>query len=111
MTVKLAKAEDDAKAAASAGREGPPGQLGLRMRSLTREERAQAHLDGGLLIEGVSGAAARAGLQPGDVLLAINGAAVNAVEQVREVMDRKARSVALLIDRGGDRIFVPVDLG
>jgi serine protease Do len=111
LTVRLGKAEGGTNAVPSAGRDGAPGQLGLRMRPLTRDERAQARLEGGLLIEGVSGSAARAGLRPGDVLLAINGAPVSSVEQVREVMDKKPRSVALLIDRGGDRIFVPVDLG
>jgi serine protease Do len=37
--------------------------------------------------------------------------AVNSIDQVREAMDKRPSSVALLIDRGGDRIFVPVDLG
>jgi hypothetical protein len=30
---------------------------------------------------------------------------------VRAVLDKKPRSVALLIDRGGERLFVPVELG
>jgi serine protease Do len=87
-----------------------PGELGLSLRALTRDEQSKAHVQGGLLIEGVEGPAARAGLVPGDVLLAINGVTVNSVEQVRRLMDKKPRSVALLILHDGDRIFVPVEL-
>ena len=111
VTAKLGRAEDGVKTAAQASAESHPGELGLRMRPLTREERAQARVDGGLVIEGVAGPTARAGVQPGDVLLAINGVQVASVEQVRAVLDKKPRSVALLIDRGGERLFVPVELG
>jgi serine protease Do len=110
VTAKLGRAEDGTKAPVQAGQASHPGGLGLQMRPLTGQERAQARIDGGLLIEGVAGPAARAGLQPGDVLLAINGVPVRSVEQVRVVLDKKPRSVALLIDRDGDRLFVPVEL-
>jgi serine protease Do len=59
----------------------------------------------------VAGPAARAGLAPGDVLLAINGQPVSSVEQVKSVMAQKPQSVALLVERRGERIFVPVNLG
>jgi len=36
---------------------------------------------------------------------------VQSVEQVRAVVARSAKSVALLIQRDGDTIFVPVRLG
>lgn len=88
-----------------------PGQLGLALRPLTGDEQARATLQGGLLIQGVSGAAARAGLVPGEVLLAINGVTVKSVEQVANVMNRKPKSVALLILRNGERVFVPVEPG
>ena len=57
------------------------------------------------------GAAANAGVQPGDVLLSVNGRPVNTVEQVRDVVEKSAKSVALLIQRGPDKIFIPVRLG
>jgi len=50
-------------------------------------------------------------VQPGDVLLSVNGHPVNSVEQVRDVVDKSAKSVALLIQRGPDKIFIPVRLG
>ena len=86
------------------------GKLGLALRPLTAEERRQSKLEG-LLVEQASGPAARAGINPGDVVLAINGKPVTSVEQVRSVIEGKPKSVALLIERGGERIFVPVSLG
>lgn len=109
--VKLGSAEESAKTFASAGGEVQPGQLGLALRPLTPDERKQAKIEQGLLIEGVAGPAARAGLAQGDVLLAINGQPVGSIEQVRGVMQSKPKSVALLVERDGQRIFVPVKLG
>ena len=68
-------------------------------------------MDSGLLIEDAGGPAALAGVQAGDVLLAINGTPAKSVEQVREVAAKADKSIALLIQRDGDRIFVPVRLG
>lgn len=65
----------------------------------------------GMAVEGVSGPAARAGIAPGDVLLAINGRPVQSVDQVKGVLQGKPRSVALLVQRGGEKIFIPVTLG
>jgi serine protease Do len=45
------------------------------------------------------------------VLLAVNGKPVSTVEEVRSLIAKSDRSAALLIQRGGDRIFVPVHLG
>jgi serine protease Do len=59
----------------------------------------------------VAGSAARAGIEVGDVLLAINGKAVQSIEQVRSVLQGKPKSVALLVQRDGEKILVPVNLG
>jgi serine protease Do len=88
-----------------------PGQLGLGLRPLTRDERREAKLDEGLVVEKVAGPAAKAGIEPGDVLLAINGKPVQSMEQIKLVLQGKPKSVALLVQRDGDKIFVPVNLG
>jgi len=87
--------------------------LGLTVRPLTSAEQDQAGVNHGLVVESAQGPAADAGIQQGDVVLAINGTPVNSVAQMRELVhrDRKDDQVALLIQRGNDRIFVPVDLG
>ena len=87
------------------------GQLGLALRPLNPEERKAAKLEQGLVVESASGAAARAGIEAGDVLLAINGKPVQSVEQVKSVLQGKPKSVALLVQRDGEKIFVPVNLG
>jgi serine protease Do len=111
LSVKLGRASDSGNAPTQRDSEVQPGQLGLTLRPLTRAEQVGADVQGGLLVEGVAGAAARASVQPGDVLLAINGMALKSVEQVNSVMAKKPRIVALLILRDGERIFVPVELG
>ncbi|MCE4554186.1 Do family serine endopeptidase [Roseateles cellulosilyticus] len=107
-TVALGRADKDAEQAAAAP-EG--GQLGLALRPLEKQELRGSGLDHGLLIERVGGPAQLAGVQPGDVLLALNGKPVNDIDQVRDVMKDKPKQVALLVARDGQQIFVPVRLG
>ena len=93
------------------GASGADGQLGLSLRPLTVQERREAKVEQGLLVEDVVGAAARSGIEVGDVLLAINGKPVQTVEQVRSLLKTKPKSVAILLQRDGERIFVPLQLG
>jgi serine protease Do len=86
------------------------GSLGLAVRPLTSDEEQQAHTHGGLLVEGVSGPAEDAGIQPGDIVLAANGQRVTSVEQLRSLVGKSHGHVALLIQHGSERIFVPVQV-
>jgi serine protease Do len=110
MTARLGRADEAGVPAAKAEPVVQPGSLGLQLRPLEPEERKRLGVNNGLVIEGVGGPAAAAGIQPGDVLLALNGTEVRSVEQVRALMDKKPRSAALLIERSGERLFVAVDL-
>ena len=65
----------------------------------------------GLVVENVAGAAARAGIRPGDVVTAVNGRQVKSVEELRTVAEKAKGTVALLVKRGEASIFVPVDVG
>jgi len=87
------------------------GKLGLAVRSLSSQEQQQAKLDGGLLVEEVSGPAAKAGIQPGDLVLAVNGTPVKSVEELRNLTAKHGKSIALLIQREQARLFVPIDIG
>ena len=107
-TVSLGRAERD-RQEASAAPEG--GSLGLALRPLERQELRGSGLDHGLLIEGVTGPAQLAGVQPGDVLLALNGKPVQDIEEVRAALKGSPKQVALLVARDGQQIFVPVRLG
>ena len=86
-------------------------KLGLALRPLDPMERRQAGVPAGLVIEDAGGAAEAAGVQPGDLLLAVNGKPVSSVAQVREVVGKSSKSVALLIQRGDEKIFIPVRIG
>ena len=86
-------------------------KLGLALRPLDPTERRQAGIPSGLLVEDAGGPAQVAGVQPGDVLLSVNGKPVNSVEQVRDMVGKSSKSVALLIQRGDDKIFIPVRIG
>ena len=86
------------------------GSLGVSVRPLSPQERQQAETDHGLLVQQAQGAAARAGVRPGDIVLALNGKPVNDVGDVRAVLQKKPKHVALLIQRDDQRLFVPVEL-
>ncbi|PKO45493.1 MAG: peptidase [Betaproteobacteria bacterium HGW-Betaproteobacteria-3] len=111
LEAKLADAADKEAKVASADPAGDKGKLGLALRPMQPRERRDAGVEGGLLIEDVVGAAARAGIEAGDVLLAVDGTPVSSLEQVRAVVAKSGKSVALLIHRDGERIFVPVRIG
>ncbi len=66
----------------------------------------------GLVVEDAEGPAALAGVEAGDLLLAVNGTPVASIEQARAALAKTGnRSVALLIQRGDNKIFVPVRIG
>ncbi len=44
-------------------------------------------------------------------MLAVNGTPVQSLDQVRSAVKGAEKSVALLVQRGGDKIFVPVRIG
>ncbi|MCW0207202.1 MAG: DegQ family serine endoprotease [Achromobacter sp.] len=99
------------KAQASAGdQEVQRGQLGLALRPLSPQEQQAAGAEG-LLIERSAGPAAKAGIEPGDVLLSLNGVPVHNIGQVKEALSKAGKTVALLVQRGEDKIFVPVQIG
>ena len=106
-----AQKEDKDKVASAEGKEANLGRLGLGLRTLTPEERRQVDGKGGLLVESVSGAAARAGIRPGDVVLSVNGEPVSSVEQLRSLVAKASKRVALLIQRDEFKLFVPIELG
>jgi serine protease Do len=110
LDVKLGAVEQD-ETVASSDDANDSGRLGMMVRPLSPEEKQKADLPDGLVVEGVDGAAAEAGIRPGDVVLSANGKPVHDVAQLREVVEASHEHVALLVQRGEARIFVPVELG
>ncbi|KVN62329.1 peptidase [Burkholderia stagnalis] len=86
-------------------------RFGLALRPANEQERRQLGVSQGPVIEQASGAAARAGLRAGDVVLSVNGAPVaNAGALVGEI-ERARGTAALLVQRGGTRLYVAVEPG
>jgi serine protease Do len=89
----------------------PKGRLGVAVRPLSADERKENGGKGGLVVEQVGGAAALAGVQPGDILLSFNGTPVTTAEALRDHVAKAGKSAALLIQRENRQLFVPVQLG
>ena len=98
------------KTAAAAPPKGDTA-AGLGVRPLTKEEREATKSDGGLMVENVEGAAARAGIQPGDVIVRVNEKPVRGVDELREAIASSRESVALLVQRDNKRVYVAVTPG
>jgi serine protease Do len=65
----------------------------------------------GLTVQDASGPAARAGIQAGDVVLAVNGIPVKSTDALSAAIGKSKGSVALLVQRGDAALYVPVQKG
>jgi serine protease Do len=120
VQITVAEAEPDR----SARGRGPSGSaepapsasanaLGLAVSDLSEERRAQLGIRSGVMIEAVEGAAARAGLRQGDILLSLDNQDVTSAKQFGELsakLDRK-RTHVVLVRRGDSAAFVPIKPG
>ena len=112
--VVVSEMQDD-RAARQARRGGgkppaaAPSQYGLTLSDLTDSQRGELKVSGGVLVENSQGAAARAGIRRGDVILAVNNQDVKSAEQFNQMMGQfdKGRIVALLVRRGANSLYIP----
>jgi serine protease Do len=112
LTAKVGSADRALSAANDSPASGGQSHLGLALRPLSPNERDQSGLTDGLVVESAQGHAAEAGIQGGDVVLAVNGVPVRSVDQLRSLVNEQhGDSVALLIQRGNNRMYVPVEVG
>jgi serine protease Do len=111
VSVKTVLLEDNPTQVARSSGEDGGGKLGLVLRSLQPTEQQELHTKGRLLVEDVSGPALAAGLQPGDVLLGVNGVGVSTVADLKREVARAGHNLALLVQREDAQIYYPVDVG
>jgi len=114
LTVRPEEMQDGVKQVSlreRGGDAGMTGKLGLSVRELTAAEKAGAGVDGSVLVEDVEGAAARAGVRPGDVILGVGSKRVSSVKEFQELAKKSSRAVALLVQRRDDQFFIPVPVG
>ena len=107
VTVTVAEFEPDAPsrvAQAEPGASAAAGKsaLGLTVSDLSDAAKRELKLRGGVKVDAVDGAAARAGLREGDVILALDNTEVADVKQFLAVASKaeKARAVSVMVRRG-----------
>lgn len=88
----------------------PAMPLGMVVRPLLPQELQVLRAEAGLLVQRVNAAASRAGMEVGDVILAVNGQPVGALAALAEAVTEADGSAALLVQRRGARIFVALEL-
>ena len=81
---------------------GQAERLGLPLQALSASAAREAGLSGGVLIAQAQGPARQAGLQRGDVILAINNESVESLEAAQAVLAKRdpKRPVQMMIKRG-----------
>jgi serine protease Do len=111
LDVTIGELPNERVAQAEKGDAKPQGRLGVSVRPLSSEEARTLLSDGGLLVQQASGPAAKAGLRSGDVIVAVNGKPTRTVDELRSQVNDAKGKLAVLIERQGQRVFVPVDIG
>ena len=115
VSVKVAELKEQAQNVSYRG--GKPKEeassasaLGLTVRPLDPHEKEQAGTQGSLVVEEVSGPAQAAEVEPGDIILGVNGKRVHTVQELQDAARSAGKNVALLIQREDAQIFVPLRL-
>ncbi len=109
LTVEEAVPERAASTPRGEPDQTPANRAGLVVSELTPEQRNRLKLDTGLLVRRATGPALRAGIQPGDIVLAINDTPVKTVAGFEALLAQNAgKPLALLIKRGPDVLYLPL---
>ncbi|MCK6429925.1 MAG: Do family serine endopeptidase, partial [Burkholderiaceae bacterium] len=87
---------------------GSANVLGLVVSDLPAERLKELRLRGAVQVDSVDGAAARAGLRAGDLIVAVNNVEVQNAKQFNDLVGKldPKRNVALLVRRGDQSTFV-----
>jgi serine protease Do len=90
------------------GADTPATKIGLNLNNLKEDQKKELDIKGGILIEDANGAAAKAGLQAGDVILSINNVDISSVEQFNRTLGEVGgkKAIALLVRRGDSSRFI-----
>jgi serine protease Do len=117
LTLTVGETPDERGAKRAQGPRKPSGEtlgkLGLTVAEVSADQRKELNISGGVLVENAEGAAARAGIRRGDVILAVNNQEIKTLEEFTRMLAAtdKPRTVALLVRRGEGSIYVPLRIG
>ncbi|VWC97752.1 trypsin-like peptidase domain-containing protein [Burkholderia contaminans] len=105
--VAMAAPKAAARPAAGAAAADGGDRLGLTMHALSDDERRSTGLAVGMMVDAVHGPAAKAGIQPGDVVLELNDTLLETPDDI-PTLEANGSVIAVLIQRNNARKFVSV---
>ena len=85
-------------------------KIGLTLKELTPQQKKKLNGKNGLLVVESAGAAALAGIRPGDVVLGLNSSNTQSVDAFNKQINAVAagKTVAVLVQRGDNTLYVPI---
>lgn len=107
LDVKVEEAPNES-ASSNASKTAAANKLGVTVRSLNDEEKAKAETEG-LLVTESTGAARKAGIREGDIIVNVNGVKIKKTDDLARVLE-KNKNLRVLVQRRDGRIFIPVRL-
>ncbi|MDR3390786.1 MAG: DegQ family serine endoprotease [Sulfuriferula sp.] len=89
-----------------------PNKIGLVVSDLDKPALEELGINHGIIVEDSDGIAARAGIQPNDVILSVGNTSITSVTQFERIIAdaHKNTSVALLIKRDDGTMYIPLDI-
>jgi serine protease Do len=81
-------------------------RVGLAVHPLSEAERHASGVEAGLIVDTASGLAADAGIEPGDIVVSVNGKPVASREALAALVAASPKVAALLVVRENTRTFV-----
>ncbi|MGV0959479.1 MAG: DegQ family serine endoprotease [Limnohabitans sp.] len=111
LSITVAEIEAEKDAAPKPEKKAAPvksSALGLVLSDLTAAQKKELRVRGGVVVDSAADAAARAGIQEGDLILAVANTEVTSVKEFEAVVARldKSRPVSLLVRRGDGAQYV-----
>ena len=111
LTVNVGELTDEKVAAAKKTEARKTNRAGISVTELSKEQKAILKISNGVLVEDASGIAALAGIQSGDIIMAVNNQEVNSAEELAKLLDDPSRkSIALLVKRGDNAHYISLRL-
>lgn len=107
LNVKVEEAPNES-ASSNASKTAAANKLGVTVRPLNDEEKAKAETEG-LLVTESTGAARKAGIREGDIIVNVNGVKIKKTDDLARVLE-KNKNLRVLVQRRDGRIFIPVRL-
>lgn len=87
-----------------------PNKIGLTLKELTPQQKKKLNGKNGLVVVDSTGAAAQAGIRPGDVILGLNNSNIQSVDVFNKQINAvpAGKTVAVLVQRADNTLYVPI---